>query len=113
MPFSNDDVIDKIKSVMESNDWSAYRLSREADIPQSTINNMFQRNTQPSLHNLRKICTALGISCDYLLDTGDKTHLLNQDELNLLEHYRRMPENKKTLIRTYMAGLTGQLPEDN
>ena len=53
------DALRKINRMRLERGWSIYRLSVESDLPQSTLINMFNRETQPSIATLEAICKAL------------------------------------------------------
>ena len=53
----------KLETLLQEKDWTIYKLSKESGIPYSSLNNLFLRNTEPSLPTLRKICIGLGITC--------------------------------------------------
>ena len=42
--------------------WSEYRLSKECGLSESTLANIFRRNTTPSISTLEAICNGFGIS---------------------------------------------------
>ena len=56
------DVIQRLRDMMTERQWSEYRLAKEAQLSQSTISNIFHRNTIPSIPTLQTICDAFGIS---------------------------------------------------
>ena len=56
------DILNKITQLKEERGWSSYRLAKEANIPQSTISNLYNRDNSPSLSTLISICDAFGIT---------------------------------------------------
>ena len=56
------DILRKINKMRIDRGWSIYRLSVESDVPQSTLTNMFNRETLPSITTLASICRAFDIS---------------------------------------------------
>ena len=51
--------------------WTKYRLSKEAGIPYTTIENMFHRNSTPSFQTVLKIFAAFGMKTGMeFLDRG-------------------------------------------
>ena len=63
--FKGDDMVDakqRIRYFMEQQNWSEYRLALESGLSQSTVANIFNRNTTPSLDTLQAICSGLGIT---------------------------------------------------
>ncbi len=56
------DILRKINKMRLDRNWSIYRLSVESEVPQSTLTNMFNRETLPSITTLSSICKAFNIS---------------------------------------------------
>ena len=48
----------RIRQLMEERQWSEYRLAIASGLSQSTIANIFNRNTTPSISTLESICKA-------------------------------------------------------
>ena len=64
------DVLKKINTLRLQRNWSVYRLSVESGIPQSTLTNMFNRETLPSITTLECICNAFHITMsDFFLES--------------------------------------------
>lgn len=59
--MNENDILEKIKNYMELRNWTLYRLAKESDIPYTSLHSMFEKNTQPTLSTLRKLCNGLGI----------------------------------------------------
>ena len=56
------DVLQRIKQLSKERNWTMYKLSKNCDMPPSTINNIFLRNTIPSIPTLEIICKGFGIT---------------------------------------------------
>ena len=56
------DVLARLKQLLDERGWTEYRLSVQCGLAQSTIGNIYRRNTTPSLATLETICKGLGIS---------------------------------------------------
>lgn len=52
----------RIENLLKERNWSKYKLAKESGLSESTIINMFARNTVPSISSLEAICDALGIT---------------------------------------------------
>lgn len=93
--------------MLDDRGWSVYRLSKETGLPYSSINNIFSRNTEPSLHIIKKICTALGLSLsDFFADEPVPVgELQGQDERALISKYRSLTKNERKLLSAYLSGL--------
>ena len=58
----------KITFLRNQNNWSMYRLSKEADIPLSTISSWYNTDVMPSLYSLVSISKAFSISMSELFE---------------------------------------------
>lgn len=88
------DVLKKINKMRLDRDWSIYRLSLESGIAQSTLTNMFNRETLPSITTLECICHAFGISMsEFFLDETEQAE--TADESELVELYRSLSSEGK------------------
>lgn len=56
------DVILKLKQLQQQKDWSDYRLARKSNLSESTIANIYKRNTMPTITTLEAICKGFGIT---------------------------------------------------
>ena len=100
-------ILMRIREYMQVNKWTVYRLAKESELPYSSLNNLFRRNTEPTLPTLRKICNGLGVSLTVFLDDADTpiTETYSQDERSLVELYRSIPKPNRTLFLAYGEGL--------
>lgn len=53
---------EKLQKLIDERNWSRYRLSKECGLSESTIANIFRRNTLPSIDTLEAICHGFGIT---------------------------------------------------
>ena len=93
----------RIKELLDERNWSMYKLAKEADIPYSSLNTLFQKNNQPTLSTLEKICAGFHISMfeffsDYPPYRQDSV-TLSDDEINLLNIYRKINTSNQKLVR--------------
>lgn len=52
----------RLQQLLRERGWTEYRLSKECGLAQSTIGNIFRRNTVPSVSTLEVICKGFGIT---------------------------------------------------
>lgn len=74
---------------------SAYKISKETGISDRLIGYWRNGEKTPSAENLLSIANYFGISVDYLLTGEEKSPSLPEDELELLTHYKKIPEKEK------------------
>ena len=65
------DIHDRLRQLLRERGWTEYRLSRECNLSQTTMGNVFRRNTMPSLATLETICDGFGITMAQLFAEGD------------------------------------------
>ena len=69
------DIHTRLQQLLTERGWTEYRLSRECDLAQTTIGNIFRRNTMPSLATLETICKGFGISMSQLFAEEEMVEL--------------------------------------
>lgn len=92
--------IRRIKELMEKNNFNAYRLACKAGISLSTLTSMFDKNTDPRVQTLEKICSACGISVSQFFDRSSKD--LTADQEYLLETYNQLSPSGKNHLVSYL-----------
>lgn len=68
-------VLEKIDKLRIERNWTFYKLAETAEIPHSTLLNMFSRKTLPSITTLDAICGALGISLAEFFEENERPAL--------------------------------------
>lgn len=103
----------KLKIFMQEKQWSVYKLAKESGIPYSSLNNLFQRNTEPTLPTLRKICAGLDISLSAFFSDEDTPRLTeySAEERQLISLYQTLKYPDRKLLMTYAQALNKQIPE--
>ncbi len=88
------DVLGRIKTLMKNADWTEYKLAKESHLSQSTISNMFVRNTLPTIPTLENICNAFNISLsDFFLEEKEKN-----EQKQLLSNFAMLNKEQKRLV---------------
>jgi transcriptional regulator with XRE-family HTH domain len=83
-------ILKKINKMRLERKWSVYRLSVESGIPQSTITNMFNRETLPSIPTLKNICDAFGITMSEFFREENDNSQNTQKEGELLALFNQL-----------------------
>ena len=96
------DVIKRLREMMAERSWSEYKLAKEAQLSQSTIANIFHRNTLPSVPTLKIICDAFGITLSQFF-AEEQTASVAQ--LEILNDWKKLTSEQQTLIRGIMKEL--------
>lgn len=98
------DLQGKIRELMETRGWTMYRLSKEANVSWSTIRNMFERNTEPTVPTLEAICKGLGIPLETLL-LGEDYEILDDEQKELLKQWRLLSDADKQTVLNLLRSL--------
>lgn len=90
------DVLKKINKLRIDRKWSVYRLSVESGISQSTLTNMFNRETLPSITTLECLCTAFGMTMSEFFLEGEEKR--DREESEFFSLYRSAPQDVKDAV---------------
>ena len=88
----------RIRKLMAERQWSEYRLALESGLSQSTISNIFSRNTTPSISTLESICKAFGITLAQFFAEGDRVELTSE-QLEMFRAWSSLTPAQKEVIR--------------
>lgn len=91
------DTIERIRYHMKLRGWSEYRLAKESGLSQSTIANIFRRNTLPSIPTLEIICNAFGISLSQFFSDGNNSYL-SEEQAELINQWSKLAPNKRIAL---------------
>lgn len=65
----------RLQQLLQERGWTEYKLSKECGLSQSTIGNIFRRNTMPSIATLETICRGFGITMSQFFACSDMVEL--------------------------------------
>ena len=88
----------RIRKLMAERQWSEYRHALESGLSQSTISNIFSRNTTPSISTLESICKAFGITLAQFFAEGDWVELTSE-QLEMFRAWSSLTPAQKEVIR--------------
>ncbi|MBQ8953974.1 MAG: helix-turn-helix transcriptional regulator [Clostridia bacterium] len=98
------DVKARLQQLMDERGWTIYRLAKEADIPWSTVRNMFKRNTEPSITTLESICRGMGLTLPQFFDEDNQMGL-TPEQRQLIQQWSKLNKNERTLIQALVDAL--------
>lgn len=99
------DVRARMQQLMDEREWTIYRLAKEADIPWSTIRNMFKRGTEPSLATLESLCKAFGVTLAQFFDAENEMGL-SGEQRRLLQQWSRLQDRDRRTVQQLMESLS-------
>ena len=98
------DILKRIEDLRKQNGWSIYILAEECMFTQSTLANMYTRNTMPSISTLINICNGLGISLSEFFCENDKD-MIRIKEDKLLQSYNKLTDKQKDAVLCLIQNL--------
>ena len=88
----------RIRQLLQERNWTEYRLSKESGLAQSTIANIFKRNTEPTIPTLEAICNGFGITLGQFFSAGSTVELLPEQKELFDQWVTLSAEQKKVLL---------------
>lgn len=68
-------ILGRLRQLLDERGWTEYRLSKNCGLSESTLANIFRRNTAPSITTLKAICNGFGITLSQFFTEGDMVEL--------------------------------------
>jgi transcriptional regulator with XRE-family HTH domain len=102
------DVLNRIQQLLEFKHWTLYKLAKESNIAYSSLNNIFNRQTCPTIVTLEKICKGFNMSLSefFAFNTNPlRNESLTFEQQDLLNSYDELSSQDKLLLKAYLKGL--------
>ena len=89
------DTHERLRQLLNERGWTEYRLAKNCGLSESTIANIYRRNTVPSLATLETICKGFGITMAQFFAEGEMVEI-SPELKELFENWDNLtPEQKK------------------
>ena len=98
------DVNGRIRELLNERNWTEYKLAKESGLSQSTISNIFKRNTVPSISTLELICKGFGISLSQFFSEGNMVEL-SEEQRDFFINWTSLTMREKTIISELVEAL--------
>ena len=92
------DILGKIKKLKNERGWSNYRLAKEANISEGSLNNLFRLNNQPTIPTLEAICKGFGISLSQFFAEGNDAIVLSLEQKEMLNIWSTLNKEQKDAL---------------
>lgn len=92
----------RLRQLMETRGWSEYKLAKAAGLAQSTVSNIFSRNTMPSLPTLEAICAGLDITMSQFFADGEMFPL-SKEQKEFFDSWSTLTKEQKQLVKDLIA----------
>ena len=109
------DTHERLRQLLDERGWTEYILAKNCGLSESTIANIYRRNTVPSITTLETICKGFGITLSQFFAEGEMVELTPELK-ELFDNWVNLtPEQmQKLLYRSSMDGWANEsmiLPE--
>lgn len=91
------EVNERIRQLLEAQGWSKYRLAKASGLSESTIANLFKRNTVPSISTLEQICNGFGMTLSQFFAESNMVEL-TPDLKELFNNWRNLTKEQKAAV---------------
>jgi len=93
------DTQQRVRQLMQDRGWTEYRMAKECGLSESTLANMFKRNTIPSIPTLELICSGFGITMSQFFSEGDMMEITPEVQ-ELFDRWAGLsPEQKAAVMQ--------------
>ncbi len=98
-------IIERIEELCEKRQMSRYRLSQKTGLAQSSISDLLNRKSVPTIPTLEKICEGLGITLSQFFAGDGDVPNLTEEQKELLASWDDLTDGEKGLVEAYMQGI--------
>ena len=107
--MENKITMNNLKKIIKAQNKSLTNLAVELEVSQEAISQYISGKINPKLATIVKIAKTLNTSTDYLLDLTNNpisnNFLLDEDELLLINNYRKLPKKNKDKVISYVEAM--------
>lgn len=93
----------RLRQLMNERGWTEYRLSKECGLSESTLANIFRRNTVPSISTLEAICSGFGITLSQFFAENEMVELTPELKIFFDNWVSLTIEQKKAVLQMVQA----------
>ena len=80
------DTNQRLRRLLDERGWTEYKLSKVCGLSQSTLANIFKRNTVPSITTLEVICKGFGITLSQFFADGEMVEMTPRRQIVRFSH---------------------------
>lgn len=98
------DTNERLQRMLKERGWTEYRLAKKCGLSQSTIANIYRRNTIPSIATLETICEGFGITLSQFFADGEMVEL-TPDLKELFESWVNLTPEQKVAAKQMLRAM--------
>lgn len=100
-----DYVANRLRELCRDQGITKYRLAQLTNLSQTTLANIMNAKSSPTIQTLELICDALGISVPQFFHSTDPFQDLSDEQQDLLKGWSGLNEEKRRLLLTFIHSL--------
>ena len=98
------DTHERLRQLLNERGWTEYRLAKNCGLSESTIANIYRRNTVPSLATLEAICKGFGITMAQFFAEGEMVEI-SPELKELFENWVNLTPEQKTAANQMLKAM--------
>lgn len=98
------DTNERLRKLLDERGWTEYKLAKKCGLSQSTIANIYRRNTVPSISTLEAICDGFGITLSQFFADGDMVEL-TPDLKDVFENWMSLTPEQKIAAKQMLRAM--------
>ncbi len=105
------DTNEKLRHLLDERGWTEYRLAKNCGLSQSTITNIFKRNTLPSISTLETICNGFGITLSQFFADNEMIELTPELK-DFIEEWKYLTAKQKKAVYQLLRTINHETEEN-
>jgi len=98
------DTHERLRQLLTERGWSVYRLAVKCGLSESTLANIFKRNTVPSVATLESICNGFGITLSQFF-AENKMVELTPELKELFDNWVNLTIEQKSAVQQLLKSM--------
>ena len=98
-------LVDRIEELIGERGLSRSQLAKLSGIAESSVSNLFNRGSMPTVDTIEKICNALGITLSQFFSKTGEYPDLSKEQKELLDIWAGIKNEDRELALAYLKGM--------
>lgn len=98
------DTHERLRQLLAERGWSVYRLAVNCGLSESTLANIFKRNTVPSVATLESICNGFGITLSQFFAENEMVELTPELK-ELFDNWVNLTIEQKSAVQQLLKSM--------
>ncbi len=98
------DTHERLRQLLAERGWSVYRLAVKCGLSESTLANIFKRNTVPSVATLESICNGFGITLSQFFAENEMVELTPELK-ELFDNWVNLTIEQKSAVKQLLKSI--------